>query len=54
MDCNRISKALSKDFKFDSLSKEKREILRGIYPKSGSYDLVKGNFLNQKFSEKIN
>ena len=54
MDCNRISKALSKNFQIDSLPENKREILKGIYPRGGSYDLVKGNFLRPKFDERIN
>ena len=53
MDCYRISKAFSKNFKIDSLSKKKREVLKGIYPLDGSYDLKDNNLLNPKFNEQM-
>ena len=54
VDCKRISKAFSKNFDIETLEKKKREILKGIYPVSGSYDLVNNNFLKPKFDEQLN
>ena len=54
VDCKRISKAFSKNFDIETLEKKKREILKGIYPVSGNYDLVNNNFLKPKFDEQLN
>lgn len=48
-----ISKAFSKNFKIDSLPKKKREVLKGIYPLRGGFDLIDNNLLNRKFNEQI-
>tara|TARA_B100000029_G_C17604144_1_gene966837 strand:- start:4431 stop:5510 length:1080 start_codon:yes stop_codon:yes gene_type:complete len=53
MDCDIISKAFSKNFKIDSLPKKKREVLKGIYPLRGGFDLKGNNLLNRKFNEQI-
>ena len=50
-DCNKISTAFSGKFKIESLSKKKREILKGIYPLSGNPDLIDGNLSKPKFNE---
>jgi|TARA_B100001063_G_C16727468_1_gene537288 hypothetical protein len=54
IDCKRISKAFSTNFDIDALQKKKREILKGIYPLNGNYDLINSNFLKPKFDEKLN
>jgi len=42
--------ALKKIFSFP---KKKREVLKGIYPLGGCYDLIDNNLLNPKFNEQI-
>ncbi len=53
LDCEKISKAFAKNFNIENLPNKKREILKGIYPKSGGYELVKNNLLKPKFDEQI-
>lgn len=51
MDCNRIAKAFSGDFNVENLSKEKREILKGIFPLSTVNNLIKNDLRKPRLSE---
>ena len=51
MNCEIIAKAFSGDFDINKLSKEKRNILKGIFPLNGSNDLINKNLVKPKFSE---
>ena len=52
-DCERIATALSKKFRFEDLTQKKREILSGIYPRGGGYNLINNSLLKDKFNEQI-
>lgn len=53
IDCERISKAFSKNFNILNLTKKKREILKGIYPIGGSYNLKGNSLLKSRIDEQI-
>ena len=53
MNCERIADAFTKELKIKNLTKKQREILKGIYPTSGVYELIKNNLNKPKFDEEL-
>ncbi len=53
MNCERIADAFSKEFKIANLTKRQREILKGIYPIGGVYELIDNNLNIPKFDEEL-
>ncbi len=55
INCEAIAKALSSNFDIEDLTEKKREILKGIFPNGGVYELNKSNpLISRKFDEQIN